>query len=346
MQSLPPALLCRYDYDPLDRITRHILPDNHQRQRFYCKSRLASEIHGTTHYSIIQHHDQLLAQKQSDGNEVNTTLLVTDQQRSVLQTIKANHPRQPIAYSPYGYGPPGNGLLSLLGFNGERPDPVTGCYLLGNGYRALNPALMRFNSPDSLSPFEKGGLNPYTYCLGDPINAIDPNGHTPVAMKAMSSTLIFKKVPGTQLVKVRVEKTITEVTLETINYDKHGLKSNTLELYYETGISTRNKPFTIFNTHPFEGELKYNTTLPSSLDKNSRSTTANLVPGSVDEMNLRNHAFKIEHNLTRAGMKGEKFMPTVKKMVRRDLINDNIRGVFREKISDSYANYYGIRKQR
>jgi hypothetical protein len=53
---------------------------------------------------------------------------------------------------------------------------VTGHYLLGNGYRAFNPVLMRFNSPDNLSPFGKGGLNSYAYCLGDPINLQDSTG--------------------------------------------------------------------------------------------------------------------------------------------------------------------------
>jgi len=48
---------------------------------------------------------------------------------------------------------------------------------LGNGYRAFNPVLMRFNSPDSLSPFGRGGLNAYAYCVGDPVNRSDPNGH-------------------------------------------------------------------------------------------------------------------------------------------------------------------------
>ncbi|RMN89816.1 hypothetical protein ALQ51_04245 [Pseudomonas cannabina] len=66
---------------------------------------------------------------------------------------------------------------ALPGFNGELIDSVTGHYLLGNGYRAYNPILMRFNSPDSLSPFGKGGLNAYAYCAGDPINRSDPTGH-------------------------------------------------------------------------------------------------------------------------------------------------------------------------
>ncbi|WP_256660496.1 RHS repeat-associated core domain-containing protein [Pseudomonas sp. G(2018)] len=116
-----------------------------------------------------------------------TTLLATDQQRSVLNTLKANQPPQAIAYSPYGHRPAACWLVSMLGLNGELADSVTGHYLLGNGYRAFNPALKRFNSPDSLSPFRKGGLNPYVYCLGDPINRHDPNGH--VSFKTIGTTV-------------------------------------------------------------------------------------------------------------------------------------------------------------
>jgi hypothetical protein len=133
MPSPRETVLCQYHYDALDRLISHALPDTPKRQRFYCKSRLASEIQGAMRYSIVQHGDQLLAQQQSEGEAFDTTLLVTDQQRSVQQTLKANHPPQKIAYSPYGHRPVESGLLSLLGFNGERPDPVTGCYLLGNG---------------------------------------------------------------------------------------------------------------------------------------------------------------------------------------------------------------------
>lgn len=105
-----------------------------------------------------------------------TTLLATDQQRSVLNTLKANQPPQAIAYSPYGHRPAACWLLSLLGFNGELADPMTGHYLLGNGYRVFNSVLMRFNSPDSLSPFGAGLFNTYAYCLGDPVNLNDPTG--------------------------------------------------------------------------------------------------------------------------------------------------------------------------
>ncbi|WP_052300797.1 RHS repeat-associated core domain-containing protein [Rahnella aceris] len=77
-------------------------------------------------------------------------------------------------WSPWGSGDTADGIP---GFNGERPDPVSGSYHLGNGYRAYNPVLRRFNCPDSLSPFGAGGINPYAYCAGDPVNHTDPTGH-------------------------------------------------------------------------------------------------------------------------------------------------------------------------
>ncbi|MFQ6554968.1 RHS repeat-associated core domain-containing protein [Pseudomonas sp. Lb2C1-1] len=170
------TVLCRYHYDPLDRLVDCVPSAEAGIQRFYCKSRLASEIQGTVQRSIFQHDDQLLAQLRREDAEVGITLLATDQQRSVLNVLDATGPH-PLAYTAYGHRPAENGLLSLLGFNGERPDPVTGHYLLGNGYRAFNPVLMRFNSPDSWSPFGKGGLNAYAYCAGDPISRKDPTGH-------------------------------------------------------------------------------------------------------------------------------------------------------------------------
>jgi RHS repeat-associated protein len=173
------TLLCRYHYDPLDRLVTCTLSAQVSTQRFYQKSRLATEIQGLVQHSIFQHDDQLLAQQQRQGDTAKTTLLATDQQRSVLNALDTTQPH-PLAYTPYGHRVPENGLFSLLGFNGERPDPVTGHYLLGNGYRAFNPVLMRFNSQDSWSPFGEGGLNAYAYCVGDPVNKGDSSGHVPV----------------------------------------------------------------------------------------------------------------------------------------------------------------------
>jgi RHS repeat-associated protein len=170
------TLLCRYRYDPLDRLVDCAQSGQEVDQRFYQKYRLATEISGVVQHSFMQHADQLLAQQQLKTDSVETCVLSTDQQGSVLNVLTVPTP-QPIAHTPYGHRPFASGLLSLLGFNGERPDPVTGHYLLGNGYRAFNPVLMRFNCPDSWSPFGKGGLNAYAYCVGDPVNRMDPTGH-------------------------------------------------------------------------------------------------------------------------------------------------------------------------
>ena len=168
--------LKRYAYDPLDRLTTTTMGAQPSTQRFYQRERLSTARQGEHSQTVFQHHDQLLAEKHTTA----TLLLGTDLQRSVLHSLNGAH-HYPRAYTPYGHH---RGQQGLLGFNGEAHDPLTGHYLLGNGHRAYNPVLMRFNSPDTLSPFGAGGLNPYCYCLGDPVNRVDPNGQFSFALIA------------------------------------------------------------------------------------------------------------------------------------------------------------------
>ncbi|WP_338583575.1 RHS repeat-associated core domain-containing protein [Pseudomonas sp. MAG733B] len=140
-------------------------------------------------------------------NSRRTILLATDHQHSVLSALVATRPH-PIAYTPYGHRPAENGLLSLLGFNGELPDPMTGHYHLGNGYRQFNPVLMRFNSPDSWSPFGDGGLNAYGYCDGDPRNRADATGHVWWITKFLSQ--LFGRKPKLPQTKNEVSR-ITDI---------------------------------------------------------------------------------------------------------------------------------------
>ncbi len=104
-----------------------------------------------------------------------TLLLATDLQQSILAELDRSGPNR-LAYSAYGVlssqRPPG----SRLGFNGQLRERSAGWYHLGNGHRVYNPVLMRFHSPDRLSPFGKGGVNVYAYCQGDPVNFTDPTG--------------------------------------------------------------------------------------------------------------------------------------------------------------------------
>lgn len=116
--------------------------------------------------------------RQTQAQNQSTALLSTDLNGSVFQAFSPPM-TQTISYSAYGYHLQTAAIVSLPAFNGEPPQQMTGLYLLGNGYRAFSPILMRFHSPDSLSPFGRGGINYYSYCGGDPINRIDPSGHMP-----------------------------------------------------------------------------------------------------------------------------------------------------------------------
>ncbi|WP_095080289.1 RHS repeat-associated core domain-containing protein [Pseudomonas sp. Irchel s3h17] len=265
---MPPsrkALLCEYRYDPLDRLIGHTQPNTPEHQRFYCTSRLATEVQGAVRHSIMQHGNLLVAQQRRQEDESGVTLLVTDQQRSVLHTLTPTT-RQPITYSPYGCCGTESGLTSLLGFNGERPDSVTGHYLLGLGYRAFNPVLMRFNSPDRWSPFGKGGLNSYVYCLADPINLIDPNGHNP-----------FKKI----LRSFKKPKKPNKVSAiqKTHNFDSsyHGRRHSSPSL---TPLSPSDEQLSNWDLIGFHGTSdKYSDSLTAGLDPKYMGKSTNMLLG-------------------------------------------------------------------
>lgn len=173
------GLIKTYDYDPLDRLTGvHAGQKNHE-QFFYDCERLITEKEGAVSRSLMHVQNQLLAQAYVDDQSRKTTLLSTNRQCSVLHSIsRSNIITQ--AFTPFGHHHIQEGLTGLPGFNGERPDPLTGHYHLGKGHRAYNPHLMRFNSPDQLSPFGAGGLNAYAYCAGDPVNRSDPSGRASI----------------------------------------------------------------------------------------------------------------------------------------------------------------------
>lgn len=169
------AVMRGYHYDARDRLVELSQPEGPGAQRFYHEGRVINEISAGDRRTYGRQSGMLLGEQQQ-GTEAGLTLFGTDLQQSVL-IAEARTQRGAVAYNPYGYRPAEGGLFSQAGFSGEQLDPLTGLYLLGNGYRAYSPTLMRFLSPDSLSPFGAGGLNPYAYCLGDPINRVDPTGH-------------------------------------------------------------------------------------------------------------------------------------------------------------------------
>jgi len=128
---------------------------------------------------------------EEDINRQRTVLLAGDLKNSILAEIDAGDLNR-ITYSPYGHQSAQHGVITQLGFNGELREVKPEWYLLGNGYRAFNPRLMRFTSSDSLSPFREGGLNAYGYCAGEPVMNSDPTGHSIWAFSRFVQSLTGK----------------------------------------------------------------------------------------------------------------------------------------------------------
>jgi RHS repeat-associated protein len=145
--------------------------------RRYQNERLHSTVEGNLLTQYLYDGERPLGLQQK-GDAGATRLLLSNMSNSVLGETSQGSLTE-ARYAAYG-GRDQSGqapeLQGLLAFNGEARERALGWYLLGRGYRAYNPELMRFHSPDSM-PQETAGINPYQYCLGDPVNWRDPTGH-------------------------------------------------------------------------------------------------------------------------------------------------------------------------
>ncbi|MGN8276577.1 RHS repeat-associated core domain-containing protein [Pseudomonas sp. SMN5] len=192
----PTETAAQFHYDALDGLIGRTTSAGKE-QRFYRNDELANEVSGTVSTTFVRAEGVVLAEHQT-GGDLGPMLLVGDDKNSVLGEL-TQQGLKGIAYSPYGHRTDEALASSHLGYNGERRERQTGWYLLGNGYRVFNPRLMRFHSPDSLSPFGKGGLNAYMYCVGDPVNSVDLTGH--FAFSKGGFLRLFRKTTASSVAK-------------------------------------------------------------------------------------------------------------------------------------------------
>jgi len=143
---------------------------------FYQSNRLRIQLSDFRSRSIVRLNDHSLAEQLNDPETDTLIFLATNHSHSIIQ-MAGRDIQNPLSYSRYGHCTKAPSSSSLLAFNGQRIDPLAGLYLLGNGRRAYRPWLMRFQTPDSASPFADGGINSYAYCADDPVNYNDPSGH-------------------------------------------------------------------------------------------------------------------------------------------------------------------------
>ncbi|GFF54586.1 RHS repeat protein [Aspergillus udagawae] len=168
-------IISQYHYDAAGRLVCQSIPGQADYHLFYRGEKLVAVQTGDRKVSYLANGQTYWGQTVQEGGTVETQLWVSDNHASVLSWLDTHRADQVQhqQYTPYGVATTG----SSIGYNGQWRDPVTGWYHLGNGYRVYNPVLMRFHTPDPWSPFISGEINPYAYCLGDPINRDDPSGH-------------------------------------------------------------------------------------------------------------------------------------------------------------------------
>lgn len=165
---------CDYRYDPSGQLSDRVL-DGTLTRSFFSGGQSTHEQTEDQTLRLISDGSALFAQSRLvAGVHQATTLLGCDAQGSVR--IEADSVVRTRFYTAHG-AENANDHNGPYGFAGERRDTLTGWYIPGD-YRPYDPIVMGFLSPDSDSPFGQGGLNSYAYCAGDPVNRIDPSGHS------------------------------------------------------------------------------------------------------------------------------------------------------------------------
>lgn len=159
------AINKNFTYDPFERV----LKEDNSEKYYYGQDIIRENGNPEGNVDFIRSEDRVVAQK---SRNVITTVGM-DKMRSAVVYQSAEELQYQV-YSPFGFA---TSVSRGVGYNGELQTGDAPVYLLGSGTRAYMPQYGIFSSADSFSPFSGGGINPFMYCRGNPINSCDPSGH-------------------------------------------------------------------------------------------------------------------------------------------------------------------------
>ncbi|MNO64080.1 Collagen triple helix repeat protein [compost metagenome] len=187
--------LLTYRYDGHGHLIGVKAADEDEELRRYQGNRLVCTRAGTTELYYLHDGERPLGLQHGKAPAA-PRLYWTNMANSVIAE-SAQADLEDANYTAWGDTPESLALTGLLAFNGEVRERAMGWYLLGRGYRAYNPGLMRFHSPDELDQ-EDVGINPYLYCNGNPVMWRDPTGHAASPM-APPDQAASKRKKGSKL---------------------------------------------------------------------------------------------------------------------------------------------------
>lgn len=281
------------------------------RRLFYRLDQISTVKQGEYFHTLLCEHGLPLAERYtSNAHSLDSpfALLAIDMNGSMLRQQRDQQARV-ASYTAYGYDLPVPGVPMLIGFNAQ-PRVNLPMYLLGNGYRAYATATMRFNSPDSLSPFGEGGLNAYAYCAGDPVNRTDPSGHvfTQRPSSALSKHNLLSLNPFKR-VKSNQRNTIYDNRIAAANQQKASNTSKIQKLRYvhsasEDGITKADLLYqneVLTQTVNQTNAQKHTTTITARLEAEPSSNRGRNFPSLYEMMtDPNNTAFDNEVSRTKS----------------------------------------------
>ncbi|RON54159.1 hypothetical protein BK667_11725 [Pseudomonas frederiksbergensis] len=162
-----------YRYDPQGRVGEQ-QTDAGTTRRFYNGAQVINErgAEGSL-LTLVRSASGVFAESLLSQSIRTVRLTGSDGQGSVR--LESDHETRLVSYTAHGNDD--GTAQSRVGYAGELRDLESDLYFPGS-YRPYDPVLMLFLAPDSASPLGAGGLNRYAYCGGDPVNRVDPDGHS------------------------------------------------------------------------------------------------------------------------------------------------------------------------